>query len=253
MTETLLAPDDPPPVTIDNPGGRSPFLLLADHAGRAFPRSLGQLGISDADSRRHIAWDIGILGTSLDLAARLDAPLIAQTYSRLVIDCNRPPGVPSSIPVLSEATEIPGNVGLTAAQKAAREREIFRPYHDRIEAVLDARAAAGRMPTILVAMHSFTPVYKGESRPWHVGMLYRQPALAHPLLRLLEREPGLVGGDNEPYSGGDDTDYAVPVHGERRGLLHTAIEIRQDLIAEPAGQEEWAERLARLLPMATGV
>jgi len=252
MTETLLAPDEASPVTVHNPGGRSPFLLLADHAGRAFPRALGQLGISDAESRRHIAWDIGILGTSLDLAARLDAPLIAQTWSRLVIDCNRPPGVPSSIPVVSELTEIPGNIGLTPDQKAAREREIFWPYHHRIAAVLDARAAAGQ-PTILIAMHSFTPVYQGESRPWHVGMLYREPALAHPLLRLLEQEPGLVVGDNEPYSVGDDTDYAVPVHGERRGLLHTAIEIRQDLIAEPAGQAEWAERFARLLPLAAGM
>ncbi|MCC6734811.1 MAG: N-formylglutamate amidohydrolase [Bauldia sp.] len=252
MTETLLAADEPPPVTVHNPSGRSPFLLVADHAGRAFPKALGQLGLADAETFRHIAWDIGILGTSLDLAARLDAPLIAQTWSRLVIDCNRPPGAPSSIPVVSELTPIPGNAGLSAAARAAREREIFRPYHDRIAAELDARAAAGR-PAILVAMHSFTPVYRGERRPWHAGLLYRHTALAHPLLKLLQREPGLVVGDNEPYSVSDETDYAVPVHGERRGLLHVAIEIRQDLITEPAGQAEWADRFARLLPLAAGI
>ncbi|MGV8839773.1 MAG: N-formylglutamate amidohydrolase [Bauldia sp.] len=252
MTETLLAADEPSPVTVHNAGGRSPFLLIADHAGRAFPRALGRLGIPDAESFRHIAWDIGILDTSLDLARRLDAPLIAQTFSRLVIDCNRPPGAPSSIPIVSELTPIPGNVGLSPDARAAREREIFRPYHDRIVAELDARAAAGRR-TILVAMHSFTPVYKGEPRPWHAGLLHRHAALAEPLLRLLRREPGIVVGDNEPYSVSDETDYAVPVHGERRGLLHVAIEIRQDLIDGPAGHAEWGERFARLLPRAAGI
>lgn len=245
----LLADDEPPPVTVHNPGGQSRFLLVADHAGNAFPRSIGRLGISEAEARRHIGWDIGILGVSLRLAELLDAPLIAQTYSRLVIDCNRPPGVPSSIPEISETTGIPGNIGLSADSRAAREREVFRPYHDRIAAELDRRAGTSR-PTVLIAMHSFTPVYKGYARPWHAGLLYRHDALARPLLGLLRREPSLVVGDNEPYTVTDLTDYTIPVHGERRGLLHVAIEIRQDLIVAAPGQQEWAGRFARLLPAA---
>ncbi|HLN09004.1 MAG TPA: N-formylglutamate amidohydrolase, partial [Xanthobacteraceae bacterium] len=128
--------------------------------------------------------------------------------------------------------------------------EIFRPYHDRIESELDRRRAAGR-PAALIAMHSFTPVFMGVARPWHAGVLYnRDPRFAHLLLALLAREAGLVVGDNEPYSVTDTSDYTIPVHGERRGLHHVAIEVRQDLIAGPEGQRAWGARLARLLPQA---
>jgi predicted N-formylglutamate amidohydrolase len=167
-----------------------------------------------------------------------------------VIDCNRDPTVPSSIPEISETTAIPGNRGLGETARAARVEAIFRPYHEGIAAALDRRAAAGRA-TALVALHSFTPVFKGVARPWHAAVLYNRDArLAHPLFELLNAEEGLVVGDNEPYAVSDLTDYTVPVHGERRGLPHVEIEIRQDLIADPAGQTAWAERLARLLPAA---
>jgi predicted N-formylglutamate amidohydrolase len=154
------------------------------------------------------------------------------------------------MPEISELTAVPGNVGLSAEQKASRVAEIFRPYHDRIESELDRRQRESR-PTALIAMHSFTPVFKGAARPWHAGVLYnRDPRFAHLLMALLKREDGFVIGDNEPYSVTDDSDYTIPVHGERRGLHHVAIEIRQDLIAHGDGQREWGERLARLLPLA---
>jgi predicted N-formylglutamate amidohydrolase len=247
---TLLGPDEPAPVRVLREGGASPWFLIADHAGRAIPRKLGDLGLDEVQRGRHIAWDIGIAGVTEALAETLDATAVLQTYSRLVIDCNRPHGVESSIPLVSEATPIPGNRGLTEADVEARRREIFRPYHDRITDLLDARAAAGR-ETVLMSMHSFTPVYLGETRRVEVGMLYGDDArLARVLLRLLQAEGDLVVGDNEPYSVSAESDYAVPVHGIGRALLHTAIEIRQDLIAEPAGQTAWAARLARLLPLA---
>ena len=250
IVESLLSPDEPAPVTVHNADGASPLVIVADHAGNIFPRSLGRLGVSETESRRHIAWDIGIAGTCRRLADALRATLIQQNYSRLVIDCNRMPGSETSMPDISEATPVPGNVGLSESQKVARVRDIFRPYHDRIEAELERRRAEGR-PTALVAMHSFTPVYKGVARPWHSGVLYnRDPRFAHLLMELLRGEEGLVVGDNEPYSVTDHTDYTIPVHGERRGLHHTAIEIRQDLIAEEAGQQEWGARMARLLPLA---
>jgi predicted N-formylglutamate amidohydrolase len=251
MTENearLLAADDPPPVTVHNENGRSPFLLVADHAGNAMPRALAPLGLSETDRRRHIAWDIGIAGVSRLLADALDAMLIQQNYSRLIIDCNRTPGSPSSILEISEATPVPGNVGLSKSEKAARARDIFRPYHDQIEAEVECRRLAGR-PVALISMHSFTPVYHGVARPWHAGVLtQRDRRLADLLLPPLRREAGLVVGDNEPYDVTDATDYTIPVHGERRGLPHVAIEIRQDLIGDEQGQRAWSALLSRLLP-----
>ncbi|MFG1427063.1 N-formylglutamate amidohydrolase [Roseixanthobacter glucoisosaccharinicivorans] len=250
MAHTLLAADEPTPVSTYNAQAPSRFLLVADHAGNRMPRALGQLGIADADCLRHIAIDIGIAGVCRHLSQALDATLIQQDYSRLVMDCNRQPGTPTSIPVLSESTAIPGNIDLDAQDAARREREIFRPYHDRIAAELDARQAAGR-PAVLIAMHSFTPVYLGMARPWHAGVLYnRDPRLARAVFAALEREGDLVVGDNEPYSVSDDSDYTIPVHGERRGLLHLAVEIRQDLIGDAAGQAAWGARMARVLVSA---
>jgi predicted N-formylglutamate amidohydrolase len=246
----LLEPDEPNPVTLENESGDSVFFLTCEHAGRAFPRRLGRLGLPEAETLRHIAWDIGIGAVGRDLSLLLNAAVILQTYSRLVIDCNRDPKVPSSIPEISEATEIPGNRSLDEAERAARVDAIFRPYHNAIAAALDRRAAADRA-SVLVALHSFTPVFKGVSRPWHVAVLFnRDPRLAHALAELLRADGSLMVGENEPYRVSDLTDYTVPVHGERRGLPHVEIEIRQDLITEAAGQRQWAERLARLLPAA---
>jgi predicted N-formylglutamate amidohydrolase len=205
---------------------------------------LGDLGLPEDELTRHIAWDIGIAGVAERLATDLDAHLVAQRYSRLVVDCNRPPQAASSIPRISEATTILGNEGLTPEAEQARRAEIFAPYHRRIDAIIDARRLGGR-PTVLVSLHSFTPVYAGIARPWHIGALYHHDRILPPLLiRLLRREADLVVGDNEPYAVSDETDYTIPVHGEKRGLINTGIEIRQDLIAEESGQQEWADRLA---------
>jgi predicted N-formylglutamate amidohydrolase len=246
----LLGADDPPPVRVLRPEGRSDFLLTADHAGRAIPRRLGTLGLPDSELARHIAWDIGIAGVTERLAEALDATAVLQSYSRLVIDCNRQPGLDSSIPVISELTAIAGNGDLAPAAREARRQEIFLPYHERIEALLNGRGDAGRR-TVLVAMHSFTPVFKGVARAVEIGILYNRDArLPHIMLDLLRREGDLNVGDNQPYAVGDLSDYTVPVHGEGRGLPHVEIEIRQDLIADPAGQAAWTARLARLLPEA---
>ena len=246
----LLDADEPPPVIELGLGGRSNFVILVDHAGRRLPRRLGTLGLPDHELERHIAWDIGALGLATRMAAALDAPLLAQTYSRLVIDCNRDPRVASSIPTVGEFTEIPGNGDLDAAEIAARRAEIFDPYHRRVRELLDARAAAGA-PTILVAQHSMTNIFKGVSREMHAAVLYnRDRRFAALVLDGLRLEPGLVVGDNEPYFVSDDSDYSIPRHGEARGLPHVEIEIRQDLIADEAGQAQWAERLSRVLRRA---
>jgi predicted N-formylglutamate amidohydrolase len=245
MTQTsLLAPDEPAAVRVLREAGTSDFVLTADHAGKLIPRALRDLGVAALELERHIAWDIGIAGVTERLSAALDATAVLQTYSRLVVDCNRDPSWPSAMPVLSEFSEIPGNRDLTEADRTTRTTEIFRPYHDRIATLIDARLAAGRR-TILVAMHSFTPVFKGESRKMEVGVLYfRKTRLAEIMLDLLRQEADLTVGENAPYALTEASDYSIPFHAERRGLEHVEIEIRQDLIAAPQGQATWADRFA---------
>ncbi len=247
MAETLslLAADEPPPAEVRNHGGASPLLLVSDHAGRLVPRRLGDLGVAAAEMDRHIAYDIGIEPVGAMLGERLGATLIAQRYSRLVIDCNRTPGHPTSIPPVSDGTMIPGNVDLGADDAAARVREVFDPYQAAIAAELDRRGAA---PCVVIALHSFTPVFGGVTRPWEAGVLHDQdPAFSIAVGRLL-REAGLVVGDNEPYRLEESWDYTVPVHAIRRGLPYLELEIRQDLIGDAAGQRRWADLLAEVLP-----
>ena len=239
----LLATDEPGAFALEREHGGSPFLLICDHANRQIPRALGDLGVSEADLQRHVAWDIGAACVAVRLAATLDAFAIMQNYSRLVIDCNRPLDAAGSIVARSEATEIPGNANIDAASAAARAREIFLPYHARIAAELDQRAAQGRQ-TILISVHSFTPVYHAVARPWQIGMLYgRDARVAQRLLAIIRAEGRWNAGDNEPYAVTATTDYAIPVHCETRGIAHVGLEIRQDLIAEADGQAEWATRI----------
>jgi len=243
----LLDADEPSPVLEENLEGASDFVIVVDHAGKRLPRRVGDLGLPAAELGRHIAWDLGALGLARLLAARLDAPLVAQAYSRLVIDCNRDPGVATSIPVIGEWIEIPGNIGLSATARAARRAAIFEPYHRRIRALLDARLAAGRR-TILIAQHSMTDVFKGVRRAMHAAVLYnRDRRFAGLVLAALRRVPDLVIGDNEPYFVSDETDYTIPRHAEARGLPHVEIEVRQDLLGDATGQARWAALLAAAL------
>lgn len=246
----MLAAFEPPAVSVTRPESRSPFLFTVDHASRRIPAALGDLGLPPTERERHIAWDIGALGVATLLADHCGATLVASGYSRLVIDCNRHVWRDDAIPSRSELTDIPGNRGLSEADREARRRCFHQPYHERIAALLDARQRAG-CATVYIAVHSFTPVYKGEARPWQVALLSnRDRRVADILLRELRRVPGLCVGDNIPYRLTDEGDYGVPVHAERRGLPHVLIELRQDEIAEPAGQHVWAARLPPLLRLA---
>ena len=244
---TLLAADEPPPFIVERVRGASPFLLVCEHAGKRLPRRLGDLGL-DADAlERHIAWDIGAAAVARGLSTRLDATLISQTYSRLVIDCNRLPEAPDAIPTLSEETKIPGNQNLSGGEIDARIREIHQPYQACISDHLDARESS-----ILVDIHSFTPIFKGVARPWHMGLLYgrNDRRLADLLFALIAEDNRITVGDNQPYAVNFDADYTIPVHGLGRGIVNIEIEIRQDLIATEAGQDDWAGRLAGWLTAA---
>src|SRR5450631_1767713 len=243
----LLAADEPPAFLEISSQGRSPFIIVVDHAGARIPRGLKNLGLPSAELERHIAWDIGALGVARGVAAAIDAQLVAQNYSRLVIDCNRDPKVASSIPHISETSEIPGNFNLSATDIAARRAELFDPYHLRIRGLIDERLAAER-PTIVVAQHTMTDIYKGVRRPMHAAVLYnRDRRFAGLVLNMLRREAHLNIADNEPYFVSDETDYTIPYHAEARSLPYVEIEIRQDLVSDDAGQVEWAARIARAL------
>jgi predicted N-formylglutamate amidohydrolase len=245
----LLGRDDPPPVIVTNEGASSPFLLLGDHAGRLIPARLGGLGLPAAAMDRHIAWDIGVAGLGELLSARLGACFVRQAYSRLVIDCNRWPGEASSIPEVSDLQPIPGNVGLAPDAVAARQAEIYAPYQDAIARLLEARA--GR-PTLLVSLHSFTPAMQGIARPWRYGVLHRGDSpFSGRVLAELRAVMGEAAGDNQPYAM-DGTDNTIPLHADARGLDYLELEVRQDLIADPAAQEEAAALVAGVLERAGG-
>jgi predicted N-formylglutamate amidohydrolase len=242
----LLGPDDPAPVKAENSGARSGFFLVCDHAGRATPARLERLGLPEAAFETHIAWDIGALDLARRLGEALDAPLIHQAYSRLVIDCNRAPGHPQSIADVSDGWEIPGNQALPAAAAEARRVAIHAPYHAAISAALEERARAG-MPTLLVCVHSFTPSLGGASRPWHVGVLHggASPA-SDQLITALRAADDLVVGDNEPYAM-DGTDYTAPHHAWSRGLDVIELEVRQDLLIDIQSARNMSSRLAEAL------
>lgn len=246
----LLETDEPSPFNVERRQGTSNFLIAVDHASALLPRKLGTLGLPAAELQRHIAWDIGALAVARLTSAALDATLVAQNYSRLVIDCNRDPGVVSSIPKASEAVIIPGNQSLREAESIARRREVFEPYHAELTMLLDEREAAGRL-TILVAQHSMTDVYNGVRREMHAAVLYnRDRRFAGLVLEALRRDTSLNVADNEPYFVSDTTDYTIPRHGEARALPHVELEIRQDLLSDEAGQAAWAARIVAALQSA---
>ena len=244
----LLGQDDPACVIVQNAGSLAPVLLVCDHAGRAVPRALGDLGLPAAEFDRHIAYDIGAAGLALALAEPLGAALIQQAYSRLVIDCNREPGRADAIPTLADGVRVGGNVGLSEDDRARRVAAIHRPYHAAIRAELDVRERAG-VRGALVLIHSFTPQMGGVARPWQVGVLHQGNALSLAMLYLLRSEPGLVVGDNEPYAM-DEVDFTAPLHAQARGLQYLELETRQDLIGDEAGQRRFADLYARLIPQA---
>lgn len=239
--------DWPDPVEILNPAGSSPVLLLCEHASRHIPAEYDGLGLGAADLDRHIAWDIGAGALTRRLSERLDAAAFLGTYSRLLIDLNRPLDVASSIPVRSEAFDVPGNAAIPPSERQRRADRIFTPFHDSVTAAIDARRAR-RRPTIIVAVHSFTPVFLGKERPWHAGILFGEAAaLGEALVRRLRTAGTLQIGTNEPYKVSREDDYAIPLHGDRLAIPAVLVEVRNDGLATADGVEAWSERLAAAL------
>lgn len=242
----LIGPGEPGPFRVVNPQGRARLLLVCDHASKRIPAALANLGLDELALGRHIACDIGAGEVTERLSQRLDAQAVMCSYSRLVVDCNRGLGDPTSILAVSDGEFIPGNQGLDEEQKAERARQFFHPYHDAIRRRLESFERRGIVPAF-VAIHSFTPIFKNVRRPWQIGILWdTDPRIPVPLMQAL-RAQGINVGDNEPYSGKAPADHTVDHHAEGGGLPHVSIEIRQDLVDHPDGVARWARILGDAL------
>jgi predicted N-formylglutamate amidohydrolase len=249
-TASWIAADEPPAFELVNPYGRSRIILTCDHASPRIPRRLGELGLAPADRLRHIAWDIGTAALARRLARILDAPLVLSGYSRLVVDCNRPLEVASAFCPRSEDIDVPGNLALSDAEKAARAAAFYWPYQDAVHDLVESRMGRDVLP-VMVSIHSFTPVYRGHARPWQIGVHYRlDRRLAALALETLRADATLTVGDNEPYPVALDEDYTIPVHAELRGLPYVLFEIRQDLLSVEPRIDAWADQLGSLLAKA---
>lgn len=241
-----LAPHEPPSVTIVNPSGVSEFVLTCDHASNRLPECIKSLGLSLEEMSSHIAWDPGALDVARELSQLLGATLIHSNYSRLLVDLNRPTQSEGHITQSSAGIAIPGNMGLSAAHRRQRDEVLFFPYHDAIASVLDQKSKNSALK--LVAIHSFTPDYPGEVRPWHFGITHRRDSgLGARLVEALRSRSRYMIGDNEPYQINDVDDMTIPVHGERRGLPNVLVEIRQDILLERDARSEIAYLLCEVL------
>lgn len=235
------------PVEVINGEGRGRIVLACDHASNFLPAEYGTLGLDPSELQRHIAWDPGALPVALEMAQRLDAPLVASSVSRLIVDCNRPVEAHDLIPELSESTIIPGNREIDSAERSRRIALAHAPFHDAIDALLDQREAAGR-ESWLVTVHSYTPVYRGIPRPWEIGIIHDEDErIAAALIAGLRAVPGLTVGVNQPYSPADRVYYTLERHARARGIPCAMIEIRNDEITNDASQRNWAEMLASIL------
>ena len=243
----LLSDADPDPVEMVNADSNHPVLLVCEHAGQSVPAQLGDLGLTGDALDTHIGWDIGARAVTLRMAATLGAPAVLQRFSRLVIDCNRPPDAPDAVPDVSDGVAIPGNAQLDGAARRARVSEVFDPFHDATAALLDHP-----MRSATFAIHSFTPSMDGKARQWDIGFLYRHDDITSPLLRdaVAKIQPDLCIGMNQPYQIEDASDWFVPRHGEARGMAHSLIEIRNDHIADVAGQAVFADLLSDAITAA---
>lgn len=234
-------------VTVENANGASPVLLVCEHASLRLPESLGTLGLSPETLTAHIAWDPGALAIARLLSVRFDATLVFQNFSRLVYDCNRPPESPDAMPAVSEVFGIPGNANIDAAQREARIHEIYRPWQRQLGETIAARKAAGR-ETVLVTIHTFTPIYKGAHRSVEIGILHDGDArLADAMLARGGAASGFVTRRNEPYGPADGVTHTLVEHGLANGLFNVMIEIRNDLVRDEAGQGVVAGFLAELI------
>ncbi|WP_299343623.1 N-formylglutamate amidohydrolase [uncultured Maritalea sp.] len=239
--QRLLGGADPDPIDFFNPQGQADVLLVCEHAGQYIPQRLEGLGLKKADLDKHIGWDIGAAALTKALATRLNAPAILQRYSRLVIDCNRPPNAPDAMPEMADNILIPGNKNLSPIEEKLRAEEIFWPFHHGVD-----QAISSKQFRLVLSIHSFNPVLGAVPRPWPLAFLFRGDAQTPEKLAaaISKDQPNISIGMNQPYQIDDESDWFVPRHGELNNIPHSLIEVRNDQISDKIGQNFWADQLA---------
>ena len=231
---------------IYNKSLQSAVVVLCEHASNTIPLKYNGLGLTHDHLQEHYAWDIGAKETALLLAERLNCPLVYANYSRLLLDLNRPVQAHDSIVTEGEGIDIPGNLSLDDLE-LQRRHAIYAPFHEAVENLITSHREAGLRPTI-ISIHSFTPVYHGKKRPWHIGVLSQHDRrLADTLLNIFRADLNLCVGDNQPYAPADGVYHSMEKHGEANGLPCVMLEIRNDLIADSQSQIDWAERIAQAI------
>jgi len=219
------------------PGG---IVAICDHASNFVPADI-DLGIAPGLLEKHVAWDIGAAGVTERLAREHGIPAHLAAISRLVCDLNREEDAPALVPHASDGHAIPGNL-FDLAEREERIERFFRPYHEGLTAWLELAE-----PALVLSIHSFTPSLESApaARPWEIGILYNEDDRAARIGIALFAEAGCVVGDNQPYSG-RDLNATMNRHAEARGRNYLGIELRQDLIADEAGQAKWAALIANV-------
>lgn len=247
MHQTVLSETEGNCVAVERPDGRSPVLVICEHASRTVPERFGDLGLSGEALNSHIAWDPGALAVARGLSANLDAPLVYQKFSRLIYDCNRPPDSPAAMPETSEIYAIPGNRQLDAAERSARTEALYVPFHQAIRDLLRSRAARG-LVSVIVTIHSFTPIYDGKRRDVELGILHdADDRLASRMLDMVGAAPLYRTERNQPYGPDDGVTHTLQLHGLENGFKNVMIEVRNDLIVDDVGQGFMADYLTGLI------
>lgn len=245
MTEHIW--DDEPPFEIINPEGQSPVVILCEHASHRIPAGYDDLGLKSSDRFSHASWDPGALDLAKRLSHLLDAPLVASTVSRLVYDCNRPPDSPGAMPAISEVVKVPGNVGLSDAERNERVRNIYEPFCSAVSQVLDARGS----DCVVVTVHSFTPIYFGEQRIVELGLLHDDDVrLTEMMMKHADILPHRKVKRNAPYDASDGVTHSLKIHAQSRGLANVMLEVRNDLLKDEQSIATIANDILKLLAPA---
>jgi predicted N-formylglutamate amidohydrolase len=243
----ILTEADGDCVAVERPDGKASFFIICEHASRRLPELFGDLGLTSEALSSHIAWDPGALSVARHISANLDSTLVYQRFSRLIYDCNRPPESPAAMPETSEIYAIPGNRDLKDTERRERTEALYTPFHDRIRALLTDRSARGQA-TMIVTIHSFTPVYLGKSRAVELGILHDEDSrLADRMLSDAAKAPVYRTERNEPYGPKDGVTHTLKLHGIANGLHNVMIEVRNDLIVDEVSQRVMADYLSGLI------
>lgn len=240
-----------PAVDVINPEGAAPVVLVCEHFSDHIPAELSDLGLSDEARQSHAAWDIGAADMAREMARLLDAPLVAAGVSRLVYDLNRPLESNSAIPEKSEIFDVPGNLGLSEADRRDRFEKLHVPFHAQLSDTVAAQQARCGAPVALITVHTFTRVYNGQERSVEIGYLFHSNgSLAR---AALDAESGIgqyKAALNEPYAPTDGVTHTLRTQGEDKGLSALMIEVRNDLVDTPDAARDMAAHLVKLLSSA---